>query len=203
MNEKSDFLEISFDVKTKDTLIWRDQIVMSSTEHDYFFKLFRTLKENNILSTTVLEIGYGLGISATLIQNVLKPHSHTIVEIDKGVYADMLDFSRKHKSIKPILSDWRSYNFEQNKYDFIFHDSYDYTGEKGWKSTEGFDDYQAFRKLLNPGGCLCHPHFGNGPIRPVEGFNTTIIKRLGVSPILMWDKSICDEAAVVIRRPIA
>ena len=102
-----------------------------------------------------------------------------------------------------ILSDWRSYNFEQNKYDFIFHDSYDYTGEKGWKSTEGFDDYQAFRKLLNPGGCLCHPHFGNGPIRPVEGFNTTIIKRLGVSPILMWDKSICDEAAVVIRRPIA
>lgn len=70
-SQKVRTLELKFDVKDKDHLIWNDQVVMSSSETDYFEKLFSKLKETNILSRDTLEIGFGLGISARLIQKEL------------------------------------------------------------------------------------------------------------------------------------
>ncbi|GFM57653.1 hypothetical protein PSCICF_38310 [Pseudomonas cichorii] len=201
-NQKSRTLELKFDIKNKDYLIWNDQVVMSSSETDYFEKLFRKLKKINILSKNTLEIGFGLGISAKLIQKELSPNRHDIVEIDKGIYSDLLAFSHQHPSVKPILGDWRSLELSKKEYDFIFHDSYDYSGAEGWEFDSLRDDYDTFKSILKPGGYVCHPHFGDGPVRDVNGFETVILERLVVAPILMWDKTICHDAAIVLRKPI-
>jgi hypothetical protein len=105
--------------------------------------------------------------------------------------------------VKPILGDWRSLDLEKNSYDFIFHDSYDYDGAEGWEPDSSRDDYDTFNSILKPGGYICHPHFGDGPVRDVINFKTIILERLVVSPILMWDKSICHDVAIVLRKPLA
>lgn len=201
-SQKVRTLELNFDVKDKDNLIWNDQIVMSSTESDYFEKLFSKLKMINIPASEILEIGYGLGISAGLIQKKLSPKLHEIIEIDKGIYKDLLDFSYKNPTIKPVLADWRSLDLDGKYFDLIFHDSYDYSGAEGWEFDDSKDDYEVFKRILKPGGCVCHPHFGDGPVKSVRGFETIILERLIVSPILMWDKTICRDTAVVLRKPI-
>lgn len=81
---------------------------MSATERDYFNKLFSKLKTMNIVTDYILEIGFGLGISAGLIQQDLTPVCHEIVEIDKGIYSDLLEFAEKNSSVRPLLGDWRS-----------------------------------------------------------------------------------------------
>lgn len=196
-------LELKFDIKDKDHLVWNDQVVMSSTELDYFDKLFSKIKAINIPTTEVLEIGFGLGISAELIQKKLSPLRHEIIEIDKGIYADLLAFSNKCASVMPVLGDWRSLDLNGRGFDFIFHDSYDYSGAEGWEFDSSRDDYEVFKNILKTDGYVCHPHFGDGPVRDVNGFETIIVERLIVSPILMWDKTICHEAAIVLRKPIS
>jgi spermidine synthase len=195
-------LDLTFDVKSKDELIWNNQIVMSSTERDYFERLFSKLATLDIVADFTLEIGYGLGISAGLIQQHLTPISHEIVEIDKGIYRDLIDFAAQNSSVRPLLGDWRSLDFSNQKYDFIFHDSYDFSGAPGWEYDSSKDDYEAFKEMLKPTGHICHPHFGDGPVREVNGFTTLIVERLVVAPILMWDKTICADVAIVLRKPI-
>lgn len=195
-------LDLKFDVKNKDELIWNGQVVMSKTERDYFERLFSKLKEMQIVADDTLEIGFGLGISAGLIQRELSPICHEIVEIDKGIYGDLLDFASQNSSVRPLLGDWRSLDFAGKKYDFIFHDSYDYSGADGWEYDSSRDDYETFKALLKTDGYICHPHFGDGPVRDANGFETIIVERLIVEPILMWDKTICCDVAIVLRKPL-
>jgi hypothetical protein len=114
----------------------------------------------------------------------------------------LVAFADRHLSISPILGDWRSLEFNEKKYDFIFHDSYDYNGAEGWEFDSSRDDYEIFKTILKTDGYVCHPHFGDGPVRDAKGFETIIVERLVVDPILMWDKTICHDVAIVLRKPI-
>ena len=202
MEKKTITLDLEFDLKNENYIIWNDQIVMSRSESDYFEKLFKKLREIKVSAVDTLEIGFGLGISASLIQSELSPNVHEIIEIERSIYQDLLNFSQEHPSVKPVFGDWRSLSFSGKKYDFIFHDSYDYSGAKGWEFDRSKDDYETFKSILKTDGYICHPHFGDGPVRDVNGFETIILERLVVSPILMWDKTICRDVAIVIRKPI-
>jgi guanidinoacetate N-methyltransferase len=73
---------------------------------------------------TVLEIGFGLGISATEIQ-ALRPKKHIIVEAN----ADVIHTARKwrkdqHADIEIIHSRWEKLNFGPDEFDAIFFDAY-------------------------------------------------------------------------------
>jgi predicted O-methyltransferase YrrM len=68
---------LTFDVKTSDRLIWQGQVVMSRSEAPYFRELFSRIARV-VRPTRVLEIGFGLGISAGLIQQHLHPKEHHI-----------------------------------------------------------------------------------------------------------------------------
>ena len=81
-----------FDIKNRDFIVWRGQVVMSRSEEPYFEKLFARLSLE-LQPKRVLEIGFGLGISALLIQNYLHPEIHHIVEIDEGIHSDLKYFS--------------------------------------------------------------------------------------------------------------
>lgn len=200
-------LELQFDEKNSDVLVWNGQVVMSRTEEAYFEMLFSRLAYLN--PRTVLEIGFGLGISATLIQQYLKPERHDILEIESTIYQDLLAFSQRHPSVQPFCGDWNRCHIEGN-YDFIFFDPFDYHMEEG-AQVEGFHCEQAqratralkMRALLNPDGVLCHPHFGDGDVPELPGFATVIVERVKVSPIRMADETLCEDVAIVYHKPLA
>ena len=60
--------KLKFDIKNKDLLVWNNEIIMSRTEEDYFKKMFIILEKLNLCTDSILEIGFGLGISGSLIQ---------------------------------------------------------------------------------------------------------------------------------------
>lgn len=73
----------------------------------------------------ILEIGFGLGISANYIQeeDIL---SHTIIEIHDDIYEILLEWSKDKPNVIPIKGDWfeLSDTLESDKYDGIFYDGY-------------------------------------------------------------------------------
>ena len=64
-------MEIKFDKFDSDIIVYNGNVVMTRKEEPYFNLLFSSLK--NLKPKRVLEVGYGLGISARLIQKYLKP----------------------------------------------------------------------------------------------------------------------------------
>ena len=188
---------LTFDIKNKDILVWKGQIVMSRTEEPYFTKLFVAIAKK-INPQRVLEIGYGLGISGRLIEEYLNPSIHDIVEIDESIYRDLEIFSASHPGVRPIVGDWRTIGLKEC-YDFIFFDPFDYFNEG---RTRDSDEARLLHKLLNPNGHLCHPHFGDGNPREIPGFCTEIIEEFKVPPITMADGSYCDCAAAVLCHPV-
>lgn len=200
-------VELQFDEKNSDVLVWNGQVVMSRTEEAYFQLLFSRLAHLN--PRTVLEIGFGLGISATLIQQYLKPECHDIFEIETSIYQDLLAFSQRYPSVQPFCGDWNRWYIEGH-YDFIFFDPFDYHMEEGAQFEEPpcEQDQRAcralkMRTLLNPGGVLCHPHFGDGDVPELPGFTTVIVERMKVSPIRMADETLCEDVAIVYHKPLA
>jgi protein-L-isoaspartate O-methyltransferase len=74
----------------------------------------------------ILEIGYGLGISANHIQSY-RPTSHTIIEIHPEIASQARSWSKSGEGIKVLEGDW--YKLKQSiidngPYDGIFYDAY-------------------------------------------------------------------------------
>ena len=90
--------------------------VMMEWEKPYMKALVNNLKPNG----HVLEIGFGLGYSATEIQKY-KIKSHTIIESDKNVIVELKKWAKKYKVI--IIEDtWQSALKKLGKFDSIFFD---------------------------------------------------------------------------------
>ena len=70
----------------------------------------------------VLEIGFGLGISADYIQS-LNPISHTIVEIHPQVYEKLEVWAADKPNVTIILGDWKDIENTLGQYDGIFYDA--------------------------------------------------------------------------------
>ena len=192
-------IELDFDEKNDDVLIWNGQVVMSRTEEEYFKALF--LRLAYLKPTTVLEIGFGLGISASLIQEHMKPARHDIFEIEKAVYKDLERFSEANPSVHPHCGDWKQSTIDQ-QYDFIFFDPFDYSPNEQGGEEDRADTAGRMKLLLNPSGVLCHPHFGDGDVPDLPGFTTVIVERLKVSPIRMADETFCEDVAIVFHQPV-
>lgn len=185
-----------FDVKTEDLLVWKGTIVMSRTEEPFFETLFR--KMLRFRPAHVLEVGYGLGISANLIQRVLKPRQHHIVEIDDVIYKDLRAFAVKRKNVTGIHGDFWSFR-PRRRYDFIFYDPFDYATPSEGESETDYNRAKSERMqaLLDDGGTVCCPHFGPGAPEPMPGFRKVVYEKLKVSPYYLDDGSITTRAAVV------
>jgi len=145
-----------FDVKNRNKIIWNGEIVMSRSEEPFFRALFQRLKD--VPARSVLEIGFGLGISARLIQQTFAPESHDIVEVDPTIFQDLKVFAAVHANVTPILNDIARLR-ARRAYDFIFYDLFDYsaTDEESDENTAAWG--KRMRALLKPGGVVCVPDF--------------------------------------------
>lgn len=185
-------MKINFDKKDDNLIIWNNQIVMSRSEENYFSKIFKFLSSTYKFNS-VLEIGYGLGISAKLIQNYLNPQHHTIIEISEEIFKDLKDFSHYHTRVQAVLSDWLEYDYGE-KFDLIFCDPFDYT-EPTLEMVE--KKFQLVRNLLNKGGLYCIPHFGDGEPKTLPFLQLKNNILLEVEPYVLWDGEVCNFARIL------
>ena len=73
----------------------------------------------------ILEIGFGMHLSADEIQLKENVRSHTIIEVHPEVYKKALDWSKNKPNTKIILGDWIDIIPKLNsKYDGILHDTH-------------------------------------------------------------------------------
>ena len=70
----------------------------------------------------VLEIGFGLGISAGYIQS-LNPTTHTIIEIHPDIYAKLVIWAADKPNVIPVLGDWYDIQDTLGQFDGIFYDT--------------------------------------------------------------------------------
>ena len=74
----------------------------------------------------ILEIGFGMHISADAIQRNKNISSHTIVEIHRILYKKALEWAKNKKNTNIIYGDWVNVLPKINKkFDGILHDTYD------------------------------------------------------------------------------
>lgn len=92
----------------------------------------------------VLEIGFGMGISAQFIQD-LGVDSHTIVEIHPLIAEKAREWAKDKPNVKIIEGDWHESLDLLAKYDGIFYDA-----ERDPHAQE-FPDWVE-KKLVKPGG---------------------------------------------------
>jgi type IV protein arginine methyltransferase len=71
----------------------------------------------------ILEVGFGMGISSTYIQQ-LNPTSHTIIEIHPQIFARAQEWASDKPNVTLIFSDWYDCVDTLSTYDGIFFDTY-------------------------------------------------------------------------------
>jgi len=71
----------------------------------------------------ILEIGFGMGISANYIQKQ-NIKSHTIIEIHPEIYERTKEWSKDKPNVSIINDDWFNLKNSLSKYDGIFFDTY-------------------------------------------------------------------------------
>ena len=91
----------------------------------------------------VLEVGFGMGISSTHIQN-LNPASHTIIEIHPQVFERAEAWAVDKPNVTLIFADWYECVDTLSTYDGIFFDTYG--------DLHAHEFMQYVPQLLKPGG---------------------------------------------------
>jgi len=104
----------------------------------------------------VLEVGFGMGISAGFIQkNAIT--RHTIIEANSGVFKKLEAFARKSThAVRPIKGLWQDSIklLEKNSFDGILYDTYPLSGED--LHIHHFNFLQKGYELLKKGGILSY-----------------------------------------------
>ncbi|OGR22721.1 MAG: hypothetical protein A2277_04440 [Desulfobacterales bacterium RIFOXYA12_FULL_46_15] len=186
-------VRLQFDKKDEKTIVYRGFVVMTAEERPYIDALIAPLQ--NLEINEVLEVGFGLGISAESIQKTISPlEVHDIVEVEKSIFEDLCVFSMKYENVNPLHGDVYTYKFNRT-YDLIFFDSFDYSlsfvNQGEYDEIEDSNETKRARQLLKKGGIYCHPYFGDMDMPEIHGFRLVRHGEIKVPPFLLWDGSEC------------
>lgn len=118
----------------------------------------------------ILEIGFGLGLSATHIQSYAAVTEHVIIEFNREVFARLEAFaaraSEQGRTVTPLYGDWRSVvsSLPDNSFDGIFYDTYPLSEAERDTHQFAFVSNECAYRILKPGGVLTYCNltsFGN------------------------------------------
>ncbi len=182
-----------FDKKDEKAIVYRGFVVMTAAERPYIEALIAPLQ--NLEIDQVLEVGFGLGISAETIQKTISPLKvHDIIEIEETIFEDLHVFSMRYEKANAIDGDVYTYKFNRT-YDLIFFDSFDYSlsfvNRTEYDETENLSEAERARQMLKRGGIYCHPYFGDLDMPEIRGFRLVRCGEVKVPPFLLWDGSEC------------
>ena len=192
-DKKMNPIRLQFDKKDEKTIVYRGFVVMTAEERPYIEALIAPLQ--NLEINEVLEVGFGLGISAETIQKTISPLKvHDIIEIETAIFDDLYVFSMRHGNANAIDGDVYTYKFNRT-YDLIFFDSFDYSlsfvNQTEYDEIENTSETERARQLLKRGGIYCHPYFGDMDMPEIRGFRLVRCGEVKVPPFLLWDGSEC------------
>ena len=111
---------------TKNSIMKDNQIVMHDWEDLMMKKHAEVVCQNG---GDILEIGFGMGISADYIQSQ-DISSHTIIENDEQIYEKLLEWAEDKPNVKTIFGDWIT-NLPEQKFDGVFRDTWGESLGKG------------------------------------------------------------------------
>lgn len=104
----------------------------------------------------VLEVGFGLGIAASVIQ--AQPiEEHHIIEANEEVYQSLVKFAENsQKPIQPYLGTWQVAisQLPEKFFDGILYDAYPLAGEQ--QHVHHFDFLRQAKRILKPGGVMTY-----------------------------------------------
>lgn len=106
---------------TEDSLLKNDKIVMHEWEYP-MMKMHAEVVTRN--GGDILELGFGMGISADYIQG----HditSHTIIENNEVVFEKLEEWAKDKPNVHIIFGDWKTSLPRTIKFDGILKDTYD------------------------------------------------------------------------------
>lgn len=181
-----------FDIKTQNLIVWNGEVVMSRTEAPFFSMLFEKIAD--LRPSVILEVGFGLGISARLIQKHFRPMHHDIVEVDSSIFKDLRAFAARRKGVTPIRGDFWTFR-PKRRYDFIFFDTFEYATE-GEESDEDIPMWaRRMRRLLVPNGVVCVPVFNvdSKPVTKVSGFKRLRYEEISVPSYKLENGRLTDK----------
>ena len=144
MNEqKVEFLE--------DKIITEDgQTVMMSWETPVMINMVNQVCKNG---GHIIEVGFGMGISATEIQNQ-SISSHTIIESNPQIYQKALDWVVGKTNVTIIFDDFSNYiDTTTDKFDGVFFDAFpsEILGIGDDNFTYGKVFFDKIKRICNPG----------------------------------------------------
>lgn len=127
--------------------------VMESWEHPYMEELAQTAAANN---GRVLEVGFGMGISADYIHqhNI---EEHVVIEGNYQVFQKLLKFhSTSNRKVTPLFGLWQEVvpELDSESFDGILFDTYPLTEEE--IHSNHFSFFNDAYRLLKKGGVLTY-----------------------------------------------
>jgi guanidinoacetate N-methyltransferase len=125
--------------------------VMEDWEDNYMRALARVAASRG---GRVLELGFGMGISAGHLQT--HPlDEHVIIEANEQVYAKLTEFAAAHPNVTPMLGFWQDVipTLEPASFDGILFDTYPVQAEE---VAAHWFFFETAHRLLKPGGVFTY-----------------------------------------------
>ena len=101
--------------------IYKDDIIITHSDVALYSESAADIVSEN--GGNILEIGFGLGISANKVQSN-NPTKHVIIEIEEEIYNKALEWAEDKENVEVILGDWKT-TVENitDKFDGIYMDA--------------------------------------------------------------------------------
>ncbi len=108
----------------------------------------------------VLEIGFGLGYSATAIQRYDKVKKHTIIECSPEVWEKVEEFKKKYPKVELVKGRWEDVLRTCEKFDCIFFDDHPLNDAHNYKRFNKFA-YMVFKNHTDFGSRISYYSVSN------------------------------------------
>ena len=167
---------------TEHTLVINGHPVMEDWEDSYMKALANIATQNG---GRVLEVGYGMGISARYIQQQ-KILEHIIIEANNDVYRELEKFATSSTiQVRPLHGFWQDTikTLEDNSIDGILFDTYPLTEAE--VHCNHFDFFNEAYRVLKSGGILTYYS------DEISDFSDIHLKKLHAAGFAKIDKEIC------------
>jgi predicted O-methyltransferase YrrM len=104
-----------------DNSIYKDNMIVMHSDVTLYEQAAADIVSEN--GGNILEIGFGLGISANKIQSN-NPDKHVIIEIEEEIYNKALQWANGKSNVEVILGDWKTtVDSITDKFDGVYMDA--------------------------------------------------------------------------------